>query len=444
MSAQSAISFRRLLYLLESLATKQPVRLVATTELPLSGLASIDDETVEAGDAILPTAQSNALDNVVWIAAAGPWQRRDDFRVDRIIIGGTSVRVTDGSQAGSTYYVAGPGDYTVGVDELSWEREVPMTASDRSLLDGATANATASTLAKRAADGSCDFASVLNCALVEGVDATVANSPGGNVSWRSGAPLDADVGERNRGHYVTYHGLPASANAYQSGMIVLKCGEDDNPTNRPEGVWDAMDNGFVGSSGYDTDGGGVERTPYYYRIQAGRNPTTLKGIAIRIDAAFSFVVTSGRTFNSREVTGVGAYFLDATSKNSPSGASTGDGTGVLHYRFHRRVTTSGAETKRLATLTAYTINNVFAYNQAVLIAHMAGDTREIYRFDFDWLGGAGVINGPTSMASGISKSALAGRVALSNSGNELRIDVTGLSTKDLIWTLILDQYQEIL
>jgi len=58
---------------------KQAVRVASTTNLGLSGGATVDGVTVANGDRVLATAQSTGTQNGMWIVASGSWTRPFDM-----------------------------------------------------------------------------------------------------------------------------------------------------------------------------------------------------------------------------------------------------------------------------------------------------------------------------------------------------------------------------
>lgn len=421
---------------------------VTSNVASLSGSITHDGITPPNGADILLSAQSAGTENGLWtINTSGAWTRstRWDTSTDTRLA--TIVRIVRGTaNGGSTWLLTSPitGTITPGTTSQTWTK-IANEVADKTKLDAATSSATASTLVMRDGSSGTELSSIAQVAAITGVDATASGNPGSNTVWKSGRPLAAEIGTRNWGHYATFHGLPASANAYQSGMIVHQVGDDRNATNRPEGVWSGSDNGFVGFAGYDPDAGGVERTPYYERWQTGQNPTTLKGVGILLSAPFSFVQAEGYSYTQLSGIGRGAYHGFAWSKFNSSATNAGDGQGGNLYVRNHRCTTVGTTSERLLTISNFTVNNILAVVDVWVICHTQGGTREHYHFWFNWLGGAGVLVGPnTYTTSAGTFNATAGRVAVSNSGLQLRIDVTGLIGETMVWTLVGFDVREVL
>ena len=59
-------------------AWKSACRVVATGNVTLSGLRTIDGVAVVAGDRVLVAGQDEAAENGVYVAAAGTWTRAAD------------------------------------------------------------------------------------------------------------------------------------------------------------------------------------------------------------------------------------------------------------------------------------------------------------------------------------------------------------------------------
>jgi hypothetical protein len=54
---------------------KTYAKVVATTNVAVSGLQTIDELSLEASDRVLLTAQTTASQNGIWIVASGAWSR---------------------------------------------------------------------------------------------------------------------------------------------------------------------------------------------------------------------------------------------------------------------------------------------------------------------------------------------------------------------------------
>ncbi|XXX79182.1 hypothetical protein WMF30_10450 [Sorangium sp. So ce134] len=103
-------------------AWKKPVKVVATSNITLTGLQTIDGVLLAAGDEVLATAQGNAAQNGIWTAATGAWARRFDATTSERLFEGVRVPVTRGTEnAGSVYRLATTGKINVGITAQIWE-----------------------------------------------------------------------------------------------------------------------------------------------------------------------------------------------------------------------------------------------------------------------------------------------------------------------------------
>ena len=103
------------------IASKPPVRLVATSNISLTGLASIDGVTPVAGDRILVAGQTTATQNGVYNAASGAWTRTTiDGPAPGEIETGAMWLVTEGTtNTAAQYRVATTGNIVIGTTALS-------------------------------------------------------------------------------------------------------------------------------------------------------------------------------------------------------------------------------------------------------------------------------------------------------------------------------------
>lgn len=83
--------------LTSGVAIKAPCRVATTANITLSGLQTIDGVTVAADDRVLVKSQTNAVQNGIYLADTGSWQRAVDFNGPRDVVQGTLVLVTAGS-----------------------------------------------------------------------------------------------------------------------------------------------------------------------------------------------------------------------------------------------------------------------------------------------------------------------------------------------------------
>src|SRR5262245_38889437 len=83
----------RILGAMTSLAVKAPCRAVATSNIALHGLQTINGVTTVENDRVLVTAQTDSTDNGIWLASSGNWSRAPDFADTRDAVQGTQVPV---------------------------------------------------------------------------------------------------------------------------------------------------------------------------------------------------------------------------------------------------------------------------------------------------------------------------------------------------------------
>jgi hypothetical protein len=72
---QDAVNIRVAQAMMAGIGTTAEIEVVATGNLALTGLQTVDSYTLVAGDPILLTAQSSNSQNGPWLAAAGAWTR---------------------------------------------------------------------------------------------------------------------------------------------------------------------------------------------------------------------------------------------------------------------------------------------------------------------------------------------------------------------------------
>jgi hypothetical protein len=104
-----------------SIVPLPPAVVVATSNVALSGLQTIDGYTLLSTNRVLLVNQTSAIQNGVWIASAGSWSRptdSGDFKTGQAV-GSAYVLVTNGdTQAGSAYLCSTP-NAIVGTDSIT-------------------------------------------------------------------------------------------------------------------------------------------------------------------------------------------------------------------------------------------------------------------------------------------------------------------------------------
>lgn len=105
-------------------AAKWGVRLVATSNLTLSGTQTIDGVAGAVGDRILVAGQTLPAQNGIYVMRSTAWVRADDCDQPHKVVLGMSVRVLEGTAyAGSTWALTSPttGTVSLGVTSLAYE-----------------------------------------------------------------------------------------------------------------------------------------------------------------------------------------------------------------------------------------------------------------------------------------------------------------------------------
>lgn len=106
---------------LQSLAIKSPVHAVATTNITLSGLQTVDGVVLDGSTLyrVLCTAQTNSVDNGIWDASTGSWSRAKDFDGPRDAVKGTLVIVQ--SSTNTLYRLTTSNPIVPGTTALTFE-----------------------------------------------------------------------------------------------------------------------------------------------------------------------------------------------------------------------------------------------------------------------------------------------------------------------------------
>lgn len=134
-NAQDAVNLRTLNATQEGLNPKGGVRVVATSNITLSGSQTIDGETTVTGDRVLLTAQSNPAENGIWIAnSSGAWTRASDANVWSELVGAhTFVIEGSASYKGTGWLCTVEPGGTLGATAVTW---IQYTGSG-TIVDGA-------------------------------------------------------------------------------------------------------------------------------------------------------------------------------------------------------------------------------------------------------------------------------------------------------------------
>lgn len=88
---------------LTATAVKSPCVAVAVINITLAGLQTVNGVAVAQDDRVLVTAQTSAVDNGIYIADSGNWNRAADFDGDRDVVNGTLIVVPSSGGVGLLY-----------------------------------------------------------------------------------------------------------------------------------------------------------------------------------------------------------------------------------------------------------------------------------------------------------------------------------------------------
>ncbi|MCA5970001.1 MULTISPECIES: phage tail protein [Pseudomonas] len=102
---------------------KKSVRCATTVSIGLSGLQTIDDVTLVAGDRVLVKNQDTASQNWIYVAAAGAWARAQDANESSECTPGHMVPVQAGTKnAGTVWQLVNTTVPVLGTTDLAFER----------------------------------------------------------------------------------------------------------------------------------------------------------------------------------------------------------------------------------------------------------------------------------------------------------------------------------
>jgi len=108
-----------------------PVIAVATSNIALTGLQTIDGVTVAANDRVLLQNQANAADNGVYIAQAGAWSRANDADTGTDILGAYTNVTSGTTYAGKTFINTNTGTIDLGSTAITFAEGTPPTPAPR-------------------------------------------------------------------------------------------------------------------------------------------------------------------------------------------------------------------------------------------------------------------------------------------------------------------------
>lgn len=132
-------------------AIKVPCRVATTANITLSGTQTIDGTAVVADDRVLVWNQSSAVDNGIWVCAAGTWSRAEDFNGVRDAGAGVRIFVTEGTTYGDReFQLTTTGSITFGTTSLTFAL---ITATTNQIADDAVTNAKLANMAQSTIKG---------------------------------------------------------------------------------------------------------------------------------------------------------------------------------------------------------------------------------------------------------------------------------------------------
>ncbi|WP_231708948.1 phage tail protein [Pseudomonas denitrificans (nom. rej.)] len=107
---------------LNRLDYKQSVRAATTASITLSGLQTVDGVALAAGDRVLVKNQASAVDNGLYVVAAGVWKRATDADENSEVTPGLTVTVESGTaQADSVWQLVTDGAIVLGTTSLAFQ-----------------------------------------------------------------------------------------------------------------------------------------------------------------------------------------------------------------------------------------------------------------------------------------------------------------------------------
>jgi len=99
---------------------KNSVRVVATSDVALTGLQTIDGKLLEDGQFVLCVGQTDPTENLAYVAHAGAWDIAPQFTQGNLS-SGAYVPVEESSTPGVKYRLATPDPIQVGTTDLDWQ-----------------------------------------------------------------------------------------------------------------------------------------------------------------------------------------------------------------------------------------------------------------------------------------------------------------------------------
>ncbi len=104
----------------QGIAIKAPVAAVASSNLTLSGLQTVGGVVLTDGDRVLVTAQTDTVQNGIYNARTGAWERAKDMNGANDVVSGTLVPIETSSTTVAFYRITTANPITIGTTGLSF------------------------------------------------------------------------------------------------------------------------------------------------------------------------------------------------------------------------------------------------------------------------------------------------------------------------------------
>lgn len=409
-------------------AYKDPVTVVATSNVALTGLQTIDGVALIAGDTVFTPAQSDATKRMIWVAAAGAWELRVDVSKPEYWPLGVRVFVLRGTtNAGTSWRLTSPVVIPIrpGATSLTWEREFALA------LD-VTSSGEPSKLLRL------DAQSRAIASEIAGIDGDDDTQPLAlYIAGGRSAISKVGEGEGMWNNTIVRHGIgsihaPASG---ETSMVNHMYGDNRLGGTAPEGI--CYEEGPVVQAGhatvnYDPPGAAaardIETWPRYYRLHTVDRQDG-KGIGIIFQCSLDMGIESlldviGLTC------GVGKNLV-VTLKSA---------TGAMHLRdFAGRIpaSTSGTTPGTLVDIDCDAVCGQNQFADAALYVQSTtsdGTIIELFRCAFVIYGGLAGAAGAdkydlqNTITAGAAYKSIASRITIANTGvlsRTLRVSYAG-------------------
>lgn len=115
---------------------KRPVRVVADTNVALSGTQTIDGVVLGVGDRVLCIGQTTGSENGIYVVAAAAWARSGDFNHANNVVPGGAIPVAEGGRyRGQTFRLNNTLPIAVDTDTLTFLQDDSGTFNKRAGFD---------------------------------------------------------------------------------------------------------------------------------------------------------------------------------------------------------------------------------------------------------------------------------------------------------------------